>query len=114
MTCVKQNVLVVIENNGKFWTGTNWCRKPQKICPRGNMPSEVGYALCKKVCKQNSHAEIEAIKKAGKEARGGTAYIFGHTYSCKKCIKAMKKAGIEKILIVAKLGDTTYEICQSL
>jgi hypothetical protein len=89
--CVKQEVVAVIHNNGKFWIGRNDCLNPQYKCPRGDMPSGQGYDLCKTVCKQIGHAEEVACKEAGEEAEGGELVLFGHNYCCDKCVNIMKE-----------------------
>ena len=97
--CTKQTTVAVIINNGEFWVGTNSCDCPQKVCPREGMKTGEGYNLCKDVCKQKAHAEIDACLKAGKKARGGTLYLMGHTYCCDECKKVMKEYGIKKVVI---------------
>ena len=99
--CAKQTVVAIIQNNGKTWVGTNWCESPQVKCPRGDMPSGVGYELCKDVCKQMNHAEVDACIKAGDNARGGTLFLFGHTFCCEDCKKVMTEYGIKDVVIVS-------------
>ena len=101
--CAKQSVTAVIVNKGNFWVGSNWCENPQEICPRKDMPSGVGYELCKDICKQKYHAEVDVCMKAGENARGGTLYLMGHTYCCDDCKKVMSEHGIEKI-VIGELG----------
>jgi len=104
--CAKQEVTAIIVNkNGKHYIGSNWCKNPQKVCPRDILKykSGEGYELCKKICKQNSHAEIDACKIAKKEAKGSTLYLIGHTYCCDNCQKIMKQYGIDKIIIGEKI-----------
>lgn len=93
--CAKQLVLAVLVTplGENFW-GTNWCEHPQKSCPRGSMPSGQGYDLCRDICGQKAHAEIDALQQAGGKAKGGTVIVFGHTYCCLACIKAMNAAGV--------------------
>jgi len=100
--CAKQTTVAIIENNGEYWLGTNSCWRPQQKCPRGKMPSGVGYELCETRCKQMGHAEINAIKASEGRARDGTMYLLGHTYICKACQEAMNHAGIKKSIIVQK------------
>lgn len=97
--CVKQVVIAVIENHGKVYVGTNHCLNAQNICPRKGMETGSGYELCKSICKQENHAEINAIKNANGDAKGGTLYLIGHTYCCDKCLKEIKKAKIKKVII---------------
>lgn len=97
--CAKQETIAIIENNGQYWIGTNWCNNAQKKCPRKGMPTGEGYELCKNLCKQNSHAEVDACIKAGELAMGGTLYLLGHTYCCDNCKNVMTEYGIENVII---------------
>lgn len=63
------------------------------------MASGDGYELCKSVCRQRGHAEIQAIRIAGDKAIGGKAEISGHSYACDGCKNALTDAGIVDILI---------------
>jgi hypothetical protein len=92
MTCAKTQVFVtLVATSGKQWTGTNWCRNPQTVCPRA--PGE-DYTKCKTVCDQFGHAELDAIRLAGAEAKGSTAYVRNHTYFCMACQHALSAAGV--------------------
>jgi pyrimidine deaminase RibD-like protein len=61
------------------------------------MKTGEGYHLCKEVCQQTDHAEINALKAAGPAARGGIMYIEGHTYACAPCQDAAAASGIKFI-----------------
>ena len=95
--CAKQTTIAVIVKENRFYVGTNWCETPQKECPRKDLPSGEGYEMCRDICHQNAHAEVDALLKAGTDARGGTLYLIGHTYCCDNCLKAMQEYGIEKV-----------------
>ncbi len=97
--CVKQTVVAIIENNGKYWFGYNECLTPQQKCPRIGFKTGTGYELCKEICGQVEHAEVSACKKAGKNAKGGTLHLIGHYYCCEHCKKIMKDYGIKKTVI---------------
>jgi deoxycytidylate deaminase len=100
--CVKQTVIAIISNNGKHYIGTNWCKNLQTECPRDvkGMKTGEGYEFCKNVCKQDGHAEENAILMAGEEAKGATMLLIGHYYMCDRCQKACKEAGIKDIVIL--------------
>jgi len=99
--CAKQEVIAIIKgNSGQFYIGSNSCDRPQEICPRADMPTGKGYELCKNICGQNNHAEINACKQAQNDAKGGTLYLMGHTYCCDNCKKIMNEYGINKIVII--------------
>lgn len=93
--CAKRHVVAIIEKNGKYYVGSDWCRNPQKKCPR--LPGE-DYSKCKTVCKQDGHAELDAIKNAKGDAKGGIMYLIGHDHCCEPCLAAIKKAGINKVI----------------
>lgn len=100
MTCAKQVVsAVIVATNGKVYPGENHARYPQAMCPRGDMPSGVGYHLCRDVCGQDGHAEIEALRRAGEDAKGAKLYLFGHVKCCPDCTRACDEAGIAEIVI---------------
>lgn len=93
--CAKQRVTAtIVTPDGRIFVGENDCANPQETCPRGDMPTGVGYELCKSICHQGTHAEIAALAAAGTAARGGELYLDGHTYACKPCIAACVAAGI--------------------
>lgn len=97
MTCAKTTVkCTLVLASGERVVGTNWCRNPQKYCPR--KPGE-GYEKCKTICDQAGHAEIVALARAGKRAAGSKAYIEGHTYACHPCTSALRAYGVDAIII---------------
>jgi DNA mismatch endonuclease (patch repair protein) len=93
--CAKKHVVAIIEKNGKRYIGSNWCHNPQKKCPR--FPGE-DYSKCKTICKQDSHAEIDAIKNAEGDTKKAVMYLIGHDHCCEPCLVAMKKSGIKKVV----------------
>jgi len=100
--CIKQTVTAtIIARDGRCFVGTNYCTKPQNTCAREGMPTGVGYDLCKSVCGQLNHAEVNAIKAAGEASLGATLYLEGHTYACDRCKASMSEAGITDYVIGA-------------
>ncbi len=97
--CAKVVVVAIIVKDEKYYVGSNWCRKPQKECPRKGMKSGEGYKLCKEICEQENHAEEEAILKAGVDSVGAKMYLLGHYFACPRCIEASEKAGIQELII---------------
>jgi len=92
--CAKQTTIALIVNGNDFFVGSNWCENPQEKCPRGGMATGEGYELCKEICGQKHHAEVDACLKAGIKAMGGKLYLFGHYYCCEDCISVMESHGI--------------------
>ena len=109
MTCAKQLVIAIIVKGNKHWIGTNECRNPQEECPRDLQGFETGegYHLCRDVCQQDHHAEINALKAAGENARGATLYLIGHTYACEDCKRSCKAYGIKNIIIAPQTGESS-------
>lgn len=100
--CAKQTVkATVITIDGAVFIGTNHCNRPQSVCPRADMASGVGYELCKSVCDQPAHAEVNALALAGEKAQGATLYLEGHTYACDNCQACANHTGITQIIIGA-------------
>jgi deoxycytidylate deaminase len=97
--CAKQETIAIIENNGQYWIGSNWCNNAQDECPRKLMKTGEGYELCKTICNQDNHAEVDVCIKVGENASGGTLYLLGHTYCCDNCKKVMSEYGIEEVVI---------------
>lgn len=93
--CAKRCVIAIIEKDGKYYSGSNWCRNPQKKCLR--LPDE-DYSKCKTICEQDEHAELDAIKNAKGDTKGGIMYLIGHDHCCDNCLKAVRKAGIETVI----------------
>jgi len=102
--CAKQTTVAIIYNNGNSWIGSNWCKNPQETCPRIGMKTGEGYHLCKDICQQNSHAEVDACLKAGDQAKGGTLVLYGHYYCCDNCVKVMNEYGIEEVFIMGNIN----------
>ena len=98
--CAKQVVTaIIVALDGRWYKGENDCAKPQTICPRNDLPTGVGYHLCREVCKQDSHAEVAALQKAGTAANGATLYLSGHYYACNECKQSCDDAGIVNIVL---------------
>ncbi|HEX7906729.1 MAG TPA: hypothetical protein VF534_01370 [Paraburkholderia sp.] len=100
--CVKATVrCTLITSSGERIVGENWCHNPQSVCPRADMPTGVGYELCKSMCQQEGHAETVALRVAGDKARGAHAYIEGHTYACPSCQQSLFGSGVAALTIGA-------------
>ena len=104
MTCAKTKVEAeLILADGSVYHGENWCAKPQETCPRdeAGYSSGQGYHLCKSVCEQPAHAEIDAIQKAqtdGKCVKNATMRVFNIHWICGPCTDATKALGIHAYL----------------
>jgi hypothetical protein len=100
--CTKQVVTcTLVHPDGRRWVGENWVRNHQETCPRQGMPSGQGYELCRDVCQQAGHAEEVAVRMAGADATGCTAYVEGHSYICENCEAVLQSAGVVAMHIAA-------------
>jgi deoxycytidylate deaminase len=98
--CKKQTTVAVIMKEQQFISiGFNEINADISECPRKGMKTGEGYELCKSVCKQNNHAEVNACLNAGEQAKGATLYLIGHTYCCDNCKKVMEEHGIVNVVI---------------
>jgi len=100
MTCAKAKVAcAIVSTDGQVFMGRNDCDNPQSTCPREDGE---GYDKCKSICQQQGHAEIMALKAAGSKARGGRAYLWGHTHYCHACENALLSAGVKSLSLINK------------
>lgn len=106
LPCIKQSVYAMIKTvDGKMVFGTNKMLNNITICPREveGYATGTGYHLCKEVCNQNAHAEVDAIQNAHKKDMniiGSVLTLVGHTYCCDNCIQVMKENGIASVHII--------------
>ena len=105
--CLKQIVRATVRTpNGRYFVATNHiANHPDGGCPRAGMPTGQGYELCRSVCGQGNHAEINALQLAGNKAKGATLYVEGHAYACEPCLQAAKGAGIVEVVLGAPPTD---------
>lgn len=87
--CAKQVVTAtLVDAEGNQYVGTNYCLTPQSSCPRADLPSGVGYEMCKNICNQPAHAEVNSIVLARKhkvKLDESVIYLEGHTFACSGC-----------------------------
>jgi len=100
--CAKRVVTaILIPKDTAEWPhhfiGQNYCNNAQDVCPR---EEGEGYLKCKTICEQESHAEIDALQKAGNKAKGSTIVVVGHDHCCKNCLDAMQVAGVAEVIIL--------------
>ena len=104
--CIKQSVYAMIEIGDMQVFGSNKMLNDEiTICPRDTYgyKSGEGYHLCKDICKQESHADVDAIIAAQTmriNLIGATLTLVGHTYCCDNCKSAMESAGITTVNIL--------------
>lgn len=98
--CKKQTVkAVLIGTFGNKAFGSNSINNYVSRCPREEVGFKTGegYPLCKSICAQNEHAEVNAMDNAEKEGinlKNAKVIMTGHTYFCDNCINAMKSRGV--------------------
>jgi deoxycytidylate deaminase len=104
--CVKQSVYAMIKTkDGTEIFGSNKMLNDITICPReiAGCVSGEGYHMCKDICNQIAHAEVDAINNSINSEisiYGATLTLVGHTYCCENCTNTMKKHGIETVIIL--------------
>lgn len=87
----------IVAADGRRWVGENSCHNPQSRCPR--LPGE-GYAKCRNVCDQPTHAEVAAARLVPRRdywRPGIVAYIEGHDYACWPCLDMLRSIGVGKV-----------------
>lgn len=109
MTCAKQRVTATATVEGTTYRGENVCDNPQPVCPREGMRTGEGYDLCRKVCQQKAHAEINLIAAARGDLKGTDVYMTGHTYCCQACLDALKRANAGRVVFQDVRGQGENE-----
>lgn len=100
--CAKQTVTAkLVCPDGTVFTDTNWCHNNVQKCPRevNHMESGQGYDLCRTVCRQEGHAEVNVCHKAEGHTQGAVLYLTGHTYVCDHCKAILAMHGVTEIHI---------------
>lgn len=107
--CVKQPTgAAVVGWNSVIGVGSNAGRRVEE-CPRWGSPTGENYGPCKTVCRQESHAEVSALRDAlnkGHMVSGADLYLYGHWWCCKDCWDKMIAAGIRRVY----LAERSWEI----
>ena len=95
---VKEGITVVVAYN-------DITNEDVSQCPRMGMPSGEGYEYCRHLCKQQGHAEIQALNRARYldiDVRGCTLILEGHSYVCEECQKQLIKEGITEWVLTSE------------
>ena len=106
-TCIKQSVYAMIETKceTEIFGSNKILNSEVTECPRDlqGYVSGAGYHLCKEICNQTAHAEVDAInnaKEMGIDLTGSKLNLFGHTYCCDNCVGHMVEHGISIVDIL--------------
>jgi deoxycytidylate deaminase len=89
--------IALLRTSHHVFIGENWCMNPQEECPR---EKGEGYEKCKTICKQQNHAEEDALAQAkhkGVDVTDWCSHLFGHEYYCRSCQEALFDAGIQQL-----------------
>jgi hypothetical protein len=113
--CVKASVVAtLITKDGERFESSNFCRTPQQTCARteqGYAPGQ-GYHLCREVCNQTGHAEVNVINFARlmspafwKAPEGATMYVDYcdptgkvQPWICAPCAELCESSSIRHVL----------------
>ncbi len=91
-------VAIVVRDGVVLSYATNEHKKP---CKRIGSLTGQNYELCEE-CDYPNHAEVKALKgipiKELRDIEGSKLFLFGHTYACTSCLKAIKKAKLNLVL----------------
>lgn len=60
--------------------------------------------MCRDICKQPAHAEVNALRYAGSAAKGSVLYV-DHYYACDNCKAEAALNGIQEL----KIGVPPFE-----
>lgn len=106
--CRKRQVIAVLMTKaGNVFIGGNRITSPQSECPRHlrGLKNGKGWELCKEICGQIAHAEVDALNQAGDKARGGHLYLIGHHIACDDCTQKMTGAEVTHEIIAERYDE---------
>lgn len=112
--CRKRPVVAILKSvSGDIFIGENRVTRPQATCPRvdAGCKDGGGWDLCKNVCGQQAHAEVDALQQAGEAARGGRMLLVGHWRACDDCQKHLNKLGVALEVVSESFSLPTVENC---
>lgn len=102
--CKDRTVMAALETStGNVYFGFNFTQSQPVWCPRENMPRGHGYALCKSVCGQWVHAEIDAIQQYEQHEPHGTSgrlFVYGVNHICDGCMTEINKRPFLSVVLV--------------
>jgi hypothetical protein len=106
ITCAKQQVYCILLNNHNNICsfGSNYCNTPQKLCPRTGSESGIGYDLCKSICNQQYHAEIDDIHNINESSNPITMILINHHYCCDNCLNKLKEIGVRNFIFIRSIA----------
>lgn len=113
--CLKQSVkALIVTLKGDQVFGSNHINNIVSSCPRVEQGCKTGegYHLCKEVCNQGAHAEVDAINQAQNQnldIKGGILYLVNHYYCCDNCLSSMKEAKLSKAIVLSEDGSVVKE-----
>lgn len=93
--CAKRLVVAIPKKGRRHWIGFNQTGVPSLACFK--TWSGEPFGICDMHCGGVLHAEIDALNKAGRHARGATLYLMGQSFCCQSCTLALKEAGVVDI-----------------
>jgi deoxycytidylate deaminase len=106
---------MIVSIDGTIVFGSNKMMNNVPSCPReeAKFVSGEGYHMCKDICGQVAHAEVDAINTALENNVNiiwSTLTLVGHTYCCDNCTAIMKKHGVKIVKILADDGSVATRL----
>ncbi len=92
---VKDNQIVSSGYNGSPPGSINCCDRGYCMRDKEKIESNTNLEIC---YASGSHAESNAIVRAGRDLKGATLYLYGHQDVCNFCRGLILQAGISKVV----------------
>lgn len=115
--CQDKTIVAVLRSNGRVFFGINGISESMDYCPRNVMEMGVnqGYSMCRSICRQESHAEVDAIDTW---LRNSTAddtaeiSIYGTGKICDNCMALLQKFNVSIRNVVPDIYALIGELLQ--
>lgn len=115
--CQDKTIVAVLRSNGRVFLGINGISESMTYCPRNVMEMGVnqGYSMCRSICRQESHAEVDAIDtwlRNSKADDTAEISIFGTGKICDNCMALLQKFNVSIRNVVPDIYALIGELLQ--
>lgn len=115
--CQDKTIVAVLRSNGRVFFGINGISETMTYCPRNVMEMGVnqGYSMCRNVCRQESHAEVDAIDtwlRNSKADDTAEISIYGTGKICDNCMALLQKFNVSIRNVVPDIYALIGELMQ--
>lgn len=115
--CQDKTIVAVLRSNGRVFFGINGISENMTYCPRNVMEMGVnqGYSMCRSICRQESHAEVDTIDTWLRNSTANDTAeisIYGTGKICDNCMALLQKFNVSIRNVVPDIYALIGELLQ--